>query len=150
MTVPSSTRPVPQVLLNVLDTCANIKADAEKAVATLSAGPVSSDYIFRLLDHLRDAMVALNTWKSVTGLDARATGDCPGYLGTLSTEITTTVNAAQTCIDWVVTNFPKDNTAVFILSHQLNADGTRTPRSFSSAATAGLRTQLNALVATIG
>ncbi len=122
------------------------KAQAQNANASLAAGSVSSDFIFRMLDQLNSAIVALTAWKAISGLDTYATGQ--GYTGTMSTDCTTTSNAAQTCITWVVNNFP--SASGFLQSHTLNADGTRSPRTFTSAATAGLQTNLTAFVATIG
>jgi len=122
------------------------KAAAQDASATLAATSINTDYVFNMLDRLREIVVNLTSWKSVAGLDAYATAD--GYPTTISTDCTAIVTAAQNCIDWVVTNFP--SSGGFLLDNSLNADGSRTPRSFSSAQTAGLRTRLNALVATIG
>lgn len=121
------------------------KAQAQNANLSLAAGNVDTNFIFRMLDQLNGLITALNTWKAVTGLDTYATGQA--YVGTLSSDCTSTVNAAQTCITWVVTNFPA--ASGFLQGFTLNADGTRTPRSFTPAQTAGLQTNLTAFVATI-
>lgn len=125
---------------------ASWKAQAQNANISLAGGNVSSDFIFRMLDQLNNVIVALTAWKAVSGLDTYATGQ--GYVGTMSADCTATSNAAQTCITWVVNNFPA--ASGFLQSHTLNADGTRTPRTFSPAQTAGLQTNLTAFVATIG
>lgn len=121
------------------------KAQAQNANITLAAGNVDSNFIFRMLDQLAAAINALNAWKAVAGLDAHATGQ--GYTGTMSSDCTATVNAAQACINWVVANFPVS--ATFLQAFTLNADGSRTARSFTPAQTAGLQTNLTAFVATI-
>lgn len=121
------------------------KAQAQNANISL-AGTVNSDFIYRMLDQLGTVITALNQWKAVTGLDTYATGQ--GYTGTISSDCTSTVTAAQNCIAWVVVNFP--NSGGFLQAYTLNADGTRTPRSFTTAQTAGLQTNLTAFVATIG
>lgn len=121
------------------------KAQAQNANLSL-AGTVSSDFIYRMLDQLNGAVTALNQWKAIAGLDSYATGQ--GYVGTLSSDCTATANAATTCITWVVNNFPAS--AGFIQAYSLNADGTRTPRTFTTAQTSGLQTNLTAFVATIG
>jgi len=123
---------------------ASWKAQAQNANVTL-AGTVNSDFIFRMLDQLGGAIAALNAWKAIAGLDAYATGQ--GYTGTMSADCTSSVTAAQNCIAWVVANFP--NSAGFLQSHILNADGSRSPRSFTTAQTAGLQTALTSFVATI-
>ena len=122
------------------------KAQAQNANISLAAGSVTSDFIFRMLDQLDGAIAALNLWKAVAGLDAFATAQA--YVGTMSADCTSSVTAAQNCIAWVVANFP--NAGGFLQSHTLNADGSRTPRSFTPAQTAGLQTALTSFIATIG
>lgn len=127
------------------------KDRATSANAALAAGPVDTNFIFNLLDALNGFIANLTAVKSTAGLDGYATAQVPGYAGTMTTDVTATVNASQACIDWVVTNFPKDSgTNTWALAFQINADGTRTMRSFSVVQTAGLRTALQNLLATIG
>ena len=123
---------------------ASWKAQAQNANTSL-AGTVNSDFIYRMLDQLGGAIAALNLWKAVAGLDAFATGQ--GYTGTISADCTSSVTAAQNCIAWVVANFP--NAGGFLQAHTLNADGTRTARTFTTAQTAGLQTALTSFIATI-
>jgi carboxypeptidase C (cathepsin A) len=120
------------------------KSQAQNANVTL-AGTVNSDYIFQMLDQLGGASAALNTWKAVAGLDAYATAQ--GYTGTMSTDCASSVTSAQACIAWVVANFPA--ASGFLQSHVLNANGSRLPRSFTTAQTAGLQTALTSFIATI-
>jgi hypothetical protein len=133
----------------IRNNAANWKAQAQNANASLAAGPVDANFIFRMLDELGLIISALTAWKAVTGLDTYATGQ--GYVGTMSSDCTTTINAAQACINWVITNFPVSTnpSAGFLLSETLNSNGTRTPRSFTSAQTSGLQTTLTSLVATM-
>lgn len=121
------------------------KAQAQNANTFMAANSVDTSFIFRTLDQLNAIITALTAWKAVAGLDTYATGQ--GYTGTLSADCTATSTAAQTCITWVVTNFPASGG--FLQGHTLNADGTRTPRIFTTANTAGLQTDLTAFVATI-
>lgn len=130
----------------IRNNAANWKAQAQNANISLAAGNVTTDFVFRMLDQLGGTITALTSWKAVAGLDSFATGQ--GYSGTLSSDCTTTSNAAQTCITWVSGNFPTSSNG-FLLGHTLNADGTRTARSFTPANTAGLQTNLTAFVATI-
>lgn len=128
----------------IRNNAAGYKAQAQNALVSL-AGTVNSDFVYRMLDQLGGAVAALNTWKAVAGLDAYATAQ--GYSGTMSSDCATTVSAAQTCIAWVVTNFP--NSGGFLQAYSLNADGSRTPRTFTTAQTAGLQSNLTSFVATI-
>lgn len=121
---------------------------AAQTKVVMAAGPVDTNFVFNLLDALNGLIAGLNAVKTTAGLDTYATAQVPGYVGTMTTDITATINAAQSSIDWVVANFPASGG--FLLGHALNADGTRTSRSFTSAQTAGFRTALNSLLATIG
>jgi hypothetical protein len=123
------------------------KASAQGMLTTLQAGNVNSVWVFSLLDQLNGFISAMNGWKAIAGLDAYATAQ--GYTGSISTDATACVTAAQACINWIVTNFPKDSTNTFILDFTLNADGSRTPRSFTPAQTAGLQTAISAFIATV-
>lgn len=127
---------------------AQAKDRATSAVATLAAGSVDSGFVFSLVDALAGLIANLNAVKNTAGLDAYATAQVPGYAGTMSSDITATVNAAQACIDWVVANFP--TSAGFLQEKTIAANGTRTLRNFTPAMTAGFRTALNSLLATIG
>ena len=136
-----------EAFVSIRANAAGWKAQAQNTNISLAAGNVTTDFVFRMLDHLGGAITALTSWKAVTGLDTYATGQ--GYSGTLSSDCTTTSNAAQVCITWVSGNFPTSSNG-FLLGFTLNADGTRTPRTFTPANTAGLQTNLTAFVATIG
>lgn len=150
MALPTATSPwVSQALIHILSQAAGTKAQAGEALATLQAGPVSTVWIFNALDTMRDAQSNFNRYKNIAGLNAYATAQVPGYAGTITTDIAATQTAIQACIDWIVSNFPKDTTATWILAYQLNADGTRTPRNFSTVQTAGFQSLLTALIATI-
>lgn len=151
MALPSSTTPyLGQALIQVLGQAAGTKSQATDALAQLQAGPVNTTWIFTALDTMRDATGRFDRFRVVIGLDGYATAQVPGYAGTMTADIAATQTAIQGCIDWIIANFPKDSTATWILAEQLNADGTRTPRSFSTVQTAGLQTRLQTLIATIG
>jgi hypothetical protein len=149
MALPSSTSPyLGQALIQVLGQAAGVKQQAIDALAQL-AGSVDSVWIFSAADVMRNTISNFNRFSGVAGLNAYATAQVPGYAGTLTVDIATTVAATQSCLDWIVANFPKDTTATFVLAYILNADGTRTPRSFTTVQTAGLQTRLQALIATV-
>jgi len=124
------------------------RSQAQSYLATLQAGPVESDWIYSFLTQIREGFIVnMTAIVSVPGLDAYATAQ--GYNGTISSDVNAAVAAAQACINWVVTNFPKDSTNTWILSEKLNADGTRTPRAFTTAQTAGLQTALTNFIASM-
>jgi hypothetical protein len=148
MVLPSSTSSMATGLAQVQNIAASVKSQAGNVLVTLQSGPVNTLFIFQMLDQLNGLITSLNALSATAGLNAYATSQLPGYAGTMTTDITATVNAAQACINWVVTNFP--TSGGFLSAFTLNANGTRTPASFTSAQTAGLQTAIQALIATIG
>jgi hypothetical protein len=93
-------------LIQVQGVAQGIKAQAGNTLVSLQAGPVSAIFIFQMLDQLGGLISQANQLSSTPGLNAYATANLPGYAGTLTADITTVINAAQVCINWVVTNFP--------------------------------------------
>lgn len=123
------------------------KAQAQNALAFIQANSIDTNYVFNLLDKLNGVITSINNMKVVAGLDTYATNQ--GYTGTCSADATATANAAQACINWVVTNFPTD-TGGFIQAFKLNSgDGSRIAAVFTPAQTGGLQTSLSNLIATI-
>lgn len=146
----SSIMSLPDTLRSIQVTAQSVKAQGGNALISLQTTNVSTNFVFQFLDQVAGLISAMNAWVNTPGLNAYATANLPGYAGTLTSDITTAINAAQACIDWVVTNFPKDSTNTFILAESLNASGSRTPRTFTPAQTAGLQTLLQNFLATIG
>lgn len=139
------------VILTTLQALASqAKSQSQNTVATMQAQSVDTTYVFQVLDRLNWLIATLTAWQGTTGLDAYASAELPGYNGTLTSDITAVINAAQACINWVVANFPKDSTNTYILAESINSDGTRTLRQFTPTQTAGFRTLMQALIATIG
>jgi hypothetical protein len=128
---------------------ASYKAQAQNALLSLQAGSVNTDFIFKMLDQVSGAINALTTWKAVASLDAYATAQGYPTLQTLSVDCNTAITAAQAVLSWVATNFPAD-AGGFLQGYTLNADGSRTPRTFTTVQTAGLQTALTNFIATIG
>jgi hypothetical protein len=63
-------------------------------------------------------------------------------------EFTAMESAVEDCRDWIVANLPTDADGYLVI-RTLNADGTLTDRMFAPAQTAGLRTEIDAVLATI-
>lgn len=122
------------------------KAQAQNALASAQGGPINTDFVFRMLDQVAGAINALTIWKAVAGLDAYATSQ--SYPQSIVGDCNASITAAQAIISWVTTNFP--SSGGFLQGYTLNADGSRTPRSFTTAQTAGLQTALTNFIATIG
>jgi hypothetical protein len=138
------------VVLSTLQSSASAaKGAAQSYLATLQGGTVDTAFIFNILDAARGFIATMNVYSGVTGLNAYATSTVSGYAGTLTTDITASIAAAQAVINWVIANFPKDSTVTWLLAYKLNADGTRTANTFTTAQTAGLQTLIQSFIATI-
>lgn len=148
MAFPSSSVSLAETLLTARNHVAQVRSSAQSALTTLGAGSVDTNYVVRLMSEFRTLIAAIAQWKLVAGIDAAATAQWPNYAGNFTTDVTAVSNAAQGCIDWIVTNFPKDGSN-YMLGFQLAADGSLTPRSFTSGQTAGLRTAITSFLATI-
>lgn len=148
MAFPSTTVSLAETLLTARNHVAQVKASAQGAFTTMASGPVDTNFIVRFMGECRTLVAAITAWKLIPGIDAAATEQWPGYAGNLTTDLTAVSSAAQGCIDWVVANFPKDGNS-FMLGFQLAADGSLTPRSFTSGQTSGLRTAITSFLATI-
>lgn len=143
----ANTLSVPQeVFENIRNLAQGAKGTAGNYLTQMQGGNVDSNFVFRMLDQLNQFITSFNTWSTAAGLNAYATAQ--GYSGTLTSDMSACVTAAQNCIAWVVANFPASGG--FLQAESLNADGTRTARSFTSANTLGLQTNLQAFIATIG
>lgn len=138
-----------QAFTQVISQAAGTRAQAENALATLQAGPVDTVWVFNFLDQLRDALDRFTRFKNVTGLDAFAVAERPDHPTVMTVDIAAVQSALQNCIDWVISNFPKDTTGNWPLAFQWGANGRRVPRSFPSSSTTGLQPLLQILIAAV-
>lgn len=122
-----------------------MKQQAQVYLSTLTGGNVTTTFAFQVLDQTRNFITNMQTWSTVGGLDAYATGQ--GYSGTMSADAATCVTAAQSVVTWVVNNFP--SAGGYLQAETLNTDGSRTQRQFTPAQTAGWQTAINNFIATI-
>lgn len=148
MPLPTSVTPrLGGTLDGLLGQSSRAKSLAANAKAQLAAGSVTSDQIFSLLDNIRAISIQIDSYAGTAGINTYATAQIPNYTGTITNDVAATRAALQACIAWVISNFPVVST--WLQSHQLNADGTRAPRSFSPAQTVGLQTALQGVLDTI-
>ena len=143
MTFPLIQPALPATLSLVQGTVASIISRAQNALATLQSGNVNAIFVANLLGQLNAAIAALSA-TNTTGLNAYATANIPGYVGTMSTDIATIVTALQACLTWVVTNYPQGGG--FLQDTSINAQGVITLRTFTPAQTLGLQTALQAVI----
>jgi hypothetical protein len=121
------------------------RAQAQNALATMQQGTVNTTFVFSMLDQLAGVIAAFTAWEATAGLNTYATGQ--GYPTTMTTDCAAVITAAQATIAWVVTNFP--TSGGFLQAYSLNANGTRTPATFTTTQTQGLQTALANFIATM-
>lgn len=114
-------------------------------VASL-AGPVAAQQLLDFMAQLATQQERLTACAGVPGIGAYAQQQFPAL--NLPAEFSAMQSAITNVRTWMVDNFPKDGSG-FLLARQFDAAGRTTDRTFSTAALAGFRTQLDALIATI-
>lgn len=104
--------------------------------------------LIALSRELADAKVIFQKCAAVSGISAYA----QDQIADPSLNVTTAFNAMVTeltnTIAWITANFPKDASG-YLLYMQFDVNGYVVNRTFTPAQTTGLRTVLNALIATI-
>lgn len=114
-----------------------------------TAGSVAADRITE--EVLRHLVVARETFASAAAVPGIA-AYVAGQRGVTEQAVVTAFNdmagAVNAAIAWIAGNLPKD-AGGYLLIRQIGADGALTYRQFTPAQTAGLRTALEAVEATI-
>lgn len=126
----------------------NVKAASVGLRNASLAGDVEGDRIVRYVALLADANDALARYTTVPGLVAYVREQINDPLIDIVAEYNTMLTQINATRTWIINNFPKDGSD-YLLYHTFAATGRITPRMFSTAALAGLRTQLDLLIATI-
>ena len=115
---------------------------------TQALGTISAVLVVDLCQLLSSARTSILTASQTSGLEAYARTqinnpslDLVAAYNAMSAQVTAT-------IDWIRANFPKDDDD-YLLVLTIDVDGVKVWRTFTPAETAGLRTVLDSLVATI-
>lgn len=125
----------------------NLKTYAQTHRAALAAGNTDSARIIGVFRNLRTERAALTQAASTPGLAPFARDQKNNQTLDVVAEFNALVAAIDGVTGWIETNFPKDANG-FLLGWSLNA-GSVVERQFTPAQTAGLRTQLETLIAAI-
>lgn len=150
MAFPASLSTLNDALRTAMRTAASLKTYSISARDQMAAVNVSGNLITDNL--LQNFKAAIEQWESAAALPgigqfAKDQFDDPAL--DIGAEFTAMVNAAKAVRDWVVANFPKD--AGGKMSYRtLNLDGSISVDAFTPGQTTGLRTQLDAFIATVG
>ena len=147
MAFPSAVDSLSRALTDVQNTARSLKSYALSVKAATLAGPVSANLIIELFLRLVEAKAKFAATAAVPGIGQYAKDQFGNQGLNIATEFTAMTGAVDSIGSWIMTNMPKDGDG-YLLKDKLTASGVDV-RTFSTAATAGLRTQLDSLLATI-
>lgn len=119
----------------------------QRARDALAARNVTSTEIFDLFIRLKQDRAAFEAAKSVSGIADYARAQKNSETLDVVTEFTAMLAAIDNVTAWISTNFPKDANGYLLAKTW--GDAGPVDRTFTPTATAGLRTVLDALLATI-
>lgn len=125
-----------------------IKSQCVALKASSLAGDIGAYTVLNFLRNMADSRARLAILAAVPGLAAYAQAQLNDNTLNVATEFAGMVNAVDGLRTWIITNFPKDGNG-YLLRDQLDAEGRMVERMFSTVAMAGLRTQLDAVTASI-
>lgn len=147
MAFPGTVDPLARALLTAQDTARTVKTQASSASAAMAAGDVSGNVIIEIYVALVAAKTKFDAVAAVSGIGRYAKDQFADQGFDVVAAFTAMTDAITDCGTWINTNFPKDGNG-YLLKDKLTASGVDV-RAFTTAQTAGLRTVLNALIATI-
>lgn len=137
------------VLARTRSLARNVKNHANEIRTASAAGPIAARRIVTMADSFAQINAQFNTLKAAQGLGAYAKSQYDDAAFDIVAEFNAMQTALAGVIAWVVANIPKDSASNRWLAVEELVNGIRTDRTFTSAATAPLRTQLDALIAAI-
>lgn len=123
-----------------------LKQTLQAQVATMAATSVNSSTVLGIYSRLKRDYDTLGALAATDGIAAYAKQVKNNLTLDVVAEFTAMRSAIASAVAWVDSNFPASGG--FIQSHQIS-NGKITERSFSSAQTAGFRTVLKAVIATV-
>lgn len=140
---------VSQAFRNYDSTAIRLRAMVGDLDGRLASGPVTAEVILDdLLAELRSSRVVFIASRDTSGILAYARQQFDDQTIDLPVEFAALITALDSVVTWIVDNFPV-GAGGHLERYQIAADGTLTDRMFSTAQTAGLRTELQALFAAI-
>lgn len=119
---------------------ARVKADALLNNSTMAAGDVSAAAILSYMDELRASYLAMSDIAGISGIGAA--------YPELASDATAVMDAIAATITGIVALIPKDGNGYLLVNH-VDGQGNRSWRQVTPAQSAGIRTLITALIATI-
>lgn len=127
----------------------DIKQQSQQLRDLAAANNVPGSRITTWLANMASLQTTLDTMTAVTGMAAYAQAQTNDPTLDIAAAYTAMKNALTAARSWVLANYPKDVNG-YLLDTKLNATtGVPEARLFTPAETAGLRTQLDAVIASI-
>ena len=111
------------------------------------AGDISSSQILGLAGNLRSARILMEERRVISGITEYAKTQEDDVTYDVSAEYVIMRGALDAILMWISSAMPESGG--YLQVETLNADGSITYRNFSTAQTAGLRTALDTLIASI-
>lgn len=123
------------------------KQQAVSVKAASEAGPISSESVLRLSTICADTDAQIVIGAAVPGIVAYVRDQLDNPTLDVAAEFSAVRTALTDLIGWVVANFPAQ--AGYLQAIQIQASGRYTWRTLTTVQTAGLRTEIDALVAAL-
>jgi hypothetical protein len=148
MSWPASTTALSRAVHDANDTALTVRNAAVSLRGDSAAGDVNASRVLSMWTRLNDAIARLTAIAAIPGIGAWAKEEMNDPALDVATEFNAMMGTMADARDWIAANFPKDASG-YLLEKQFS--GTEiVSRTFTPAQTAGLRTELDALIATIG
>ena len=149
MAFPASQQVLADALVAAQRTVLRHKAFMAQVSSVMATNTVSANQVIQVMQLTKDALAVVDNSAAVSGMAQYAKDQLDNQAIDIIAEFQVMRAALVDVRDWVITNFPK-SAGGFIEKDTLEADGAITVRQFTSPQTSGLRTVLDAAIATIG
>jgi hypothetical protein len=146
----SSSLTLEDALKSLRDKALSVKTTSTNIRAQSLAGGTPYSSILNYMTALRGYKAQMASLYNITGLSAYAQEQLGNGFSSINvvTEYNTMIATLDSTVQWIAANLNKDGSN-YALAVQIAADGVLTERTYGSGALAGLRTQIDALLATI-
>lgn len=144
----STKRALAFVLNDAQSTAQNLKSHSEIVRVKSVAGTLTASQILDYQMSIKEKLGRFTELQGVTGIGQFAKDQFDDQAFDVVVEFQAMLDAIQTILDWIRTNIPVSANG-FVESRKIETDDTITKKTFTSGQTAGFRTELDLLIATI-
>jgi len=148
MAFPASTQVKVDALQKVRRTANQLKSSMQTKNDTMESKSVSGAFILSILGETKAAIAVFDEVAAVSGIVVYVQGQYDDDQIDVAAEFSAMKTAAENVRDWIIANLPQSGG--YLAIRTMDANGVIADRMFAPAATAGLRTQIDSLIATIG